>query len=382
MNKNDEFFMKEAFMEAKKGLGHVAPNPLVGAIIVKAGKIIGRGYHENYGQEHAEVNAINSCDESVEGAIIFCNLEPCCHLNKQTPPCAQMLITKKIKKVIIANLDPSPNVSGNGVKLLREAGIEVVTDILKIEGEKLNEVFFYNMKTNMPFIHVKLAQTLDGKIATITGDSKWISSDQARKEVHQLRLKYDAVMIGRKTLEKDNAKLNIRMGIDSGGKTPYRIIISNINKLDLSLDIFNDGKTDKNIIVTTKEAFKLSSSEVINKHQKLFTRFLLIEEQGQDYFLEIFSKLKEMGINSVLVEGGARLITDLLKTNNVNKCSFYICPVLLGSGLSYFNEKDISSMKDAMKFENVQVRALENQAVMEIYPEIKLNNPEQLCSQV
>ena len=378
----DDIFMQEAINLAKKGIGKVSPNPLVGAVVVKNQIIIGSGYHEIYGEAHAEVNAINNCSESVEGSTLYCNLEPCCHIKKQTPPCAQMLITRKIKKVVIATLDPNPMVSGKGVALLREAGIEVVIGILEKEANLLNEVFFYNVKYNLPFIRIKLAQTLDGKIATHTGDSKWISSTSARTEVHNLRLKYDSVMIGRNTLETDNAKLSIRMGINSSGKQPFRIIIGNINNIDLGLNIFTDNNTSKNIIVTSVKNLKSCDNNLISLHEKLGTQIVSYDKSDEDYLKAIFKKLYTLGINSILLEGGAKLITDVIGQNLTNKCSFYICPILLGSGLNYFTSKNIESMKNALTFDHSVVRELDGQAVMDVYPKMPDLNQETLCLQV
>lgn len=197
-----ETYIQRTFELAKRGLGKTWPNPLVGAVIVKNGKIIGEGYHKRHGLDHAEVDAIKNCTESPEGATIFVNLEPCCHTNKNTPPCAQRLIQEKIKKVVISNLDPNPLVNGQGIQLLKENGIEVEYGILSDLGEKLNEVFFFSQRNKAPFIHLKLASTLDGKISMPNGESKWITGPIAREYVHELRSGVRRLSLGRKPSEK------------------------------------------------------------------------------------------------------------------------------------------------------------------------------------
>ncbi len=172
---NDEVFLKRCFELAAKGAGTVSPNPLVGTVIVKNGKVIGEGYHKKYGEPHAEVDAFNNSTEDVKGATLYCNLEPCCHTNKQTPPCVPLIINKKILRVVISNLDPNPEVSGEGIKQLRDAGIEVITDLLKNEGEELNKFYFNYVKKKIPYITLKVAQSIDGKISKSNNEQSWLT---------------------------------------------------------------------------------------------------------------------------------------------------------------------------------------------------------------
>ena len=211
MNKNFEKYMHMTLELAKKGAGLVSPNPLVGAIIVKDNEVIAQGYHKKVGLAHAEVDALNNATAPVDGATLFCNLEPCCHTNKRTPPCAPQIIEAGIKKVIIANLDPNPEVAGKGVKLLQDHGIEVVTGILEKEGQQLNEIFFTHITKGKAFVELKMAQTLDGKMASMSGDSKWITSEESRKLVHQHRLNYDAIVVGANTARFDDPSLTVRL---------------------------------------------------------------------------------------------------------------------------------------------------------------------------
>ena len=220
----DEYYMKEAIELAKKGIGKVNPNPLVGAVIVKNNEIIGSGYHQAYGEAHAEVNAIIDAESkgiSVEGATIYVTLEPCSHYGK-TPPCALKIVDKKFKRVVVGSNDPNPLVSGRGLEMIRNAGIEVVTAVLEAECTEINKVFYKYITTKTPYIFLKVAITLDGKIATSVGDSKWISNEESREKVQYYRNKFMGIMIGANTLSNDNPSLTARM---SEGRDPYRIII-------------------------------------------------------------------------------------------------------------------------------------------------------------
>jgi diaminohydroxyphosphoribosylaminopyrimidine deaminase/5-amino-6-(5-phosphoribosylamino)uracil reductase len=371
----DKKYIQYAFELAKKGVGKVSPNPLVGAVIVKNNKIIGEGYHEEYGSAHAEPNAINSTKESVEGATLYCNLEPCCHTKKQTPPCTKKIIESKIKRVVISNLDPNPMVAGKGVEILKAAGIEVTSGILEEEGAKLNEVFFKYIQTNMPFVHIKLAQTLDGKISTSTGDSKWISDEDARKEVHRMRLKYDAVLIGRKTLNQDNAKLNIRMGVESNGKIPYRIIVGSLENLDLSTKILNDEHTDKTIIITSKCEFDKCSNELVKFFESKNIKIIITNlKDGNINFNEAFKLIGEMKITSILVEGGNQVITTLLDTEEFDKISFFICPKLIGNGYSIYSNNSLTKMSQALEFKDVYMQQINNQVVFNAYKNVEVGS--------
>lgn len=368
----DQIYMKRAIDLALFGLGTVSPNPLVGAVVVKNGIILGEGYHERYGGPHAEVNAIKNATENVEGATLYCSLEPCCHTNKQTPPCTNLILSSKIKRVVISNLDPNPFVAGKGVKILEEAGIEVLTGVLEDEGARVNEVFFKYIKTGLPFINIKFAQTLDGKIATKSGDSKWISDEDARREVHHLRLKYDAVMIGKATLLKDDAKLNIRMGVDSKGKVPYRIVVGSLKGLNTNLQILSDEYTDKTILVTSIEDYQDAPTEIVEhiKNNSIKVIFAGLKAKSYD-FDEAFKKLGEMKITSILVEGGSKLISSLINNNKYDKITTFICPKIIGSGISFYEDNSRSLMSESIKLENISYKVINEQIVMTGYPPVK-----------
>ena len=248
MNLN-EYFMKKAIELAKKGVGKVNPNPLVGAIIVKEGEIIGEGYHEKYGEAHAEVNAFKSLKEDPSGATLYVTLEPCSHYGK-TPPCVDMIIENKINKVIIGMIDPNPLVAGNGVNKLIAAGIEVKSGILEDECKKLNEIFIKYIITKKPYVVLKAAMSLDGKIATKTGESKWISCEESRLQVHELRNKLSGIMVGINTVITDNPELTCRTQNEND---PVRIIVDSSLRIPLDSKVLKnkDGKT---MIATTKKA--------------------------------------------------------------------------------------------------------------------------------
>lgn len=368
----DEQYIKRCFSLANKGLGTVSPNPLVGCVIVKDNVILAEGYHEIYGGPHAEPNAISKAIEDLKGSTLYCNLEPCCHTNKQTPPCVNIIIKNKISRVVISNLDPNPLVSGNGVKFLEDAGIEVLVGILEEEGRELNESFFKFIQTKKPFVHIKLAQTLDGKIATDSGDSKWISNDSAREIVHQWRLKYDAVLVGRNTFSKDNPTLNIRMGIDSKGKVPYRIIMGSVEKMDLSFNLFSDKWSDRTIIATTVESYKSASDKQIEAllAKKIKVVFTDSIDGSMDLNL-LLEKLGKLKITSILVEGGKSVITSFIDQKQYDKISFFVCPKIIGNGISYYENENLINMKDAISFDKTSVENIDNQVLIHAYKNLE-----------
>jgi len=339
-------FMKLAFKEAKKAKGFVSPNPLVGAVIVKHEKVIGRGYHTKSGSPHAEIEAIRNCSEETVGSTLYCNLEPCCHTNKQTPPCVPEVIKAGFKRVVISNEDPNPEVSGKGISALRESGIEVEVGVSKLEGQNLNEVFFHSILSDIPFIHLKAAQTLDGKIQSFTGDSKWISNELCRTFSHELRLSYDAILIGRETLNKDNPSLNIRMGIDSKGKIPFRVILGDPKKFNWDSYLFRED-IEKNIFIATNNIDNLDSLK-----RKIIENGQVIEYHN---LVKSLIELKKIGIQSVLIEGGSKVLSSFLKEGLFNKLTIFQAPKLLGNGEGIFN----SSNKLISESLNLKITAAE-----------------------
>ena len=267
MQSDHSKYIKHCFNLAKKGKGSVSPNPLVGAILVKNGKVIGKGYHKKYGSAHAEVNAINNSTEKVTGSTLYCNLEPCCHANKQTPPCVPLIIEKKIKKVVISNLDPNKEVNGKGVKQLREAGIEVITDVLEDEGKDLNKFYFKYVKEKLPYITLKIAQSIDGKISVAKNKQTWLTGKESIKYVHKLRSEYDAVLVGAGTIKTDNPLLTVR---NVKGRNPIRIIIDGKLNIPIKSKILNSNDPENTWIFTSKKANEKKIKVVIRKRIENF----------------------------------------------------------------------------------------------------------------
>lgn len=349
-------FMRLAFEQAIKAKGQVSPNPLVGAVIVKAGKVIGSGFHSKSGNPHAEIEAINNCLESTKDSTLYCNLEPCIHTNKLTPPCAPEVVKAGFKRVVIANKDPNPNVAGKGIQLLLDSGVEVEVGVLKDEGEKLNEVFFHSILNELPFIHLKAAQTLDGKIQSIDGDSKWISNENCRKISHDYRLSYDAILIGRRTLNNDNPSLSIRMGIDSKGKLPFRIIIGDPNKFNWDSYLFREN-LEKNIFLSTSHISNIGElkQEIIKKGQ-------LIEISDLEMSLK---ELKKRGVQSILVEGGSKVLSSFLDKGLFNKITVFQAPLLLGNGEGIYSS-DNKKISESLHLEIDNLQIIDGNLMIEL----------------
>lgn len=331
--KDDIKYMKRVFELAKMGAGAVSPNPLVGAVIVKNGKIIGEGYHQKYGDPHAEVNAINQSVESPEGATLYCNLEPCCHQAKQTPPCVPEIINSGINKVVISNPDPNPKVNGKGLEQLRARGVQVLTGILENEGCELNRFFFKYISKNMPYITVKLAQTLDGYISRSKNMQEWISGQKAQQLVHQWRAQYDAVIVGANTLRVDNAYLTVR---HSEGRDPVRIILSVSLDLDKSLKIFQHKSPQDTWVFTTVKADPVKLKGLT----ELGCRVIPLDSNGDNQvsLSHLLSYLAEQKITSILVEGGQKLASQFLFSDNFDELKIFIAPKIWGEGLSAFKK--------------------------------------------
>ncbi len=322
----DEKYMNLALTLAKKGIGYVNPNPLVGAIIVKEGKIIGQGWHEKYGGWHAERNALNSCRDSPDGASMYVSLEPCCHHGK-TPPCTDAIIQSGIKKVVIGCLDPNYLVSGKGVTILRNAGIEVVTGVLKDQSTELNEVFFHYIQTKTPYVVMKYAMTIDGKIATVNGSSKWITGISAREHVHRSRNRYASIMVGVGTVISDNPSLTCRI---DGGRNPIRIICDTNLITPLEATMIATAKETRTILATA-----CADTE---KHKPYLARgceiLVICRKDNHIDLNHLMEELGKMGIDSILLEGGALLNYSALQSRIVNKVQAYIAPKLFGGDRS------------------------------------------------
>ena len=321
----DKKFMEYALELAERGRGFVSPNPLVGAVIVKEGKIIGEGYHEKFGQAHAEVNAIKNAREDVKGSTIYVSLEPCSHYGK-TPPCVDLIIESRIKKVIVGMVDPNPLVSGRGIDILRKNNIEVHVGLLEEDCKRLNEVFIKYIDTGKPFCLLKAAMTLDGKISTYTGDSKWISSEKSREYVHKLRHEFSGIMVGIETVIRDNPTLNTRIkGFQ--GKNPIRIVLDSRLRIPMDSNIVATANEISTIVATGE----FSNLERIRKLEEKSIKIIRIPlKDGKIDMNILMEKLGNMGIDSILIEGGANVNYSSLEANLVDKLAFFIAPKLLG----------------------------------------------------
>lgn len=319
---DDRKYMQEALRLAQKGCGFVNPNPMVGALIVKNNRIIGEGYHEKFGGLHAERNALASCDESPKGATMYVTLEPCCHYGK-TSPCTEAILHSGISKVVIGSKDPNPMVDGKGIKLLKEGGIEVVYGVLEKECRQLNEVFFHYVQTKRPFLVMKYAMTMDGKIAAYTGESKWITGEIARERVHQDRKQYSGVMVGVNTVLADDPLLTCRL---EKGRNPVRIILDTSLRTPQNSNIVKTADSIPTMIATT-----CSNIEKHKPYTDAGCRLLTISQEDKYLnFKELVTRLGEEGMDSILLEGGGNLNWSALQSGFVNKVQAYISPKLFG----------------------------------------------------
>ena len=362
----NEKYMLEAIRLAKLGCGFVNPNPMVGAVIVKDGQIIGIGYHERYKKPHAEVNALNNCIQSPKGATMYITLEPCCH-HGSNPPCTDAIIKNQISKVIIGSSDPNPVVSGKGVEILKDNNIEVVENFLKDECDKINRVFFHYIQNKLPYVVMKYAMTIDGKIATYTGKSKWISNEKSRANVQKDRHRYMGIMVGVDTVIADNPILNCRL---ENLNSPIRIICDTNLRTPINSNIVNTAK-DYKTIIATKCIDKQKHKDYIEKGC-----YLIIQEESQNDFLKtnreidlklLMKTLGEMSIDSILLEGGSKLNYSALKSQIVNKVQAYISPQIFGgeNAKTPVSGEGIDDIKDSFKLSDIEVSNLDGDILLE-----------------
>lgn len=312
----DELFMQRCLELAALGRGTVSPNPLVGCVIVHNDRIIGEGWHKKFGEAHAEVNAVAAVEnqELLKESTVYVNLEPCSHFGK-TPPCVDLLIRHQVKKVVIANLDTHPNVSGEGIKNLREAGIEVITGILDKQGRELNKRFFTDVEKKRPYIILKWAQTADGFIAQANYDSKWISNEFSRQLVHKWRSEEDAILLGTKTVFHDNPQLNVR---EWTGRNPVRIVIDRFLKLSEKLNVFD--RSQKTIVYN------------VLKHEE-HDNLILARIDETDFLPQLLQDLHKRGIQSVIVEGGAQTLQFFISSGLWDEARIFQATRIFGKGI-------------------------------------------------
>ncbi len=358
----DAIFMRRALELAVQGAGNVSPNPMVGSVIVYNGEIIGEGYHKKFGGPHAEVNAIESVSDEhkLRHATLYVTLEPCAHFGK-TPPCSDLLVQKGISRVVIGCRDPNVEVAGKGIAKLHAAGILVTEGVLEAECLKCNEAFIKSHTKGLPFVTIKLAQTLDGKIATSLGASHWITGEEARSEVHRFRSIYDAVLVGEATVRADDSQLTVRY---CAGRNPLRVVLDRRLSLPLDAKIFD--------IAAPTIVFASSSWERLPKVELLRNRGVTVlfvnEHAGELDLRSVLAELHKQNVLSVMVEGGSRLSASFVRARLVDKITMFIAPKLFGSdAVSSFAPLGISMPDQAVNLRFEPPQFFGNDVLLEAY---------------
>jgi len=355
----DEKYMRLAMQLAGNAIGRTSPNPLVGAVIVKDNRVVGCGWHRKAGTPHAEVHALNQAGELAQGADVYVTLEPCAHYGK-TPPCAKALVEAKVKNVYGGLLDVNPKVAGKGFKILEDAGIHVEYGFLQDELRKQNEVFFKWIEHKKPFIVLKAAMTLDGKIATATGQSKWITNETSRAYGYKLRDIYDGIMVGINTVIEDNPMLTARV---DGGKNPIRIVVDSSLKIDINANVVQD-KSAKTIIATTDKADK----DKILKLQAQDVDVIVVDKDENDKvdIEKLLDILGQKNICSILVEGGATLSGSFVAKKLVDKVYFFIAPKIVGGkeAKTPVAGTGILNLQEALALKDIQIEKLEEDVLI------------------
>jgi len=358
---DDEFWMRMALHLAEKGKGRTSPNPMVGAVLLKRGKVVGEGYHAQAGEPHAEIIAIKKAGEKAKGATLFLNLEPCTHYGK-TPPCVPAVIEAGVRKVIVGMEDPNPLVKGRGMVLLKQAGLDVKLGVLEKECYRLNEAFCKYIVRHEPFIILKVAATLDGKLATRNGESQWITGETSRRFVHRLRDQVDGVVVGIGTVMKDDPMLTTRI---RGGRDPYRIVFDSRLRIPENAKVV-DLSPSKTIVATTE----MASRDKIERLQKKGVQILISDSKlGKVDLKSSLLKLGEMGMISLLVEGGSQINGSFLDQGLIDKIFLFLSPKLIGDPLApgIFSGAGIASLKEATSIKDLKVRRVGEDILLEGY---------------
>jgi diaminohydroxyphosphoribosylaminopyrimidine deaminase / 5-amino-6-(5-phosphoribosylamino)uracil reductase len=365
---HDEYFMKMALDLAKKGEGFTSPNPMVGAVIVKEGEVVGKGYHRAAGKAHAEVDAIDDAGALARGATLYVTLEPCNHTGR-TPPCTEKILSAGIQRVVVAMRDPNPDVKGGGIDCLRQRGITVKTGVCGEQAEKLNEIFIKYVKTNRPFTIIKCAATLDGRIATRTGDSRWVTGEESRKFVHRLRHTVDAILVGIHTVEKDDPRLTTRLeNITEGrkGLDPVRIVLDTRLRIIEEAKLFGLDSDSKTIIITGPSVPEDKKGRIEQLGAKI------IEAPVKNGLIDLdrlMDRLGALGITSLLIEGGSRVIASALSAGIVEKIFFFYAPKILGGndGVPICKGRGAELMKNCIPVTDITVRQFGNDVMIQGY---------------
>jgi diaminohydroxyphosphoribosylaminopyrimidine deaminase/5-amino-6-(5-phosphoribosylamino)uracil reductase len=358
---NDELWMKRVLRLAERGKGRTSPNPVVGAVLVKNGRIVGEGYHEKAGQEHAEVIAIRHAGEDARGATLYLNLEPCTH-HGRTPPCTPAVIAAGIKRIVVGMEDPNPLVKGKGLERLGRAGIDATVGVLEEDCRRLNEAFCKYIVRKEPFVILKAAVTLDGKIATKEGDSKWISGEASRRFVHRLRDQVDGIVVGIGTIFRDDPQLTARV---RGGRDPYRIVLDSRLRIKEEARVFGDSPS-KVIIATTE----LAPMERVEKLEKIGSRVVIVDsKEGRVDLGGLLPRLGEMGMMSLMVEGGSRVNGSFLEHHLIDKIFLFLSPKLIGDGGApgVFGGGGKAKLEEAVRLGDLRTRRIGEDILIEAY---------------
>ena len=357
---NDEVYMRRALRLAKKGEGAVSPNPMVGAVIVRDGRIIGEGWHECCGMNHAEINAIEKALGTIAGSTLYVTLEPCSH-HGRTPPCAERLIAEKPARVVIGAVDPNPRVAGRGIRALEAAGIAVTVGVLETECRELNEIFFKFISTGLPFVTLKYAQTLDGRIATATGHAQWVSSPPSLRMVHQLRSSHDAILVGSGTVLADNPELTVRL---VKGKNPLRIILDRRLRIPLDAKVLQNQDRARTVVITSPDA---PEDRYEALHQMGIDLLCVDEAPGGGTDLKkLLRALGERQIASLLIEGGAAVTTSVLKEHLADRMIVVVAPKIVGQGIEAVGDLGIRFMNDAIALPHCRILKRGNDVVFDV----------------
>ena len=358
-----EYFMKMALNLAKKGQGYTSPNPMVGAVIVKNGKVKGKGYHQVIGQAHAEVNAIDDAGTWARGATLYVNLEPCNHRGR-TPPCTRKIIEAGIERVVVAMKDPN-TIAGGGCDFLEQNGVEVITGVCEDRAARLNEAFVKYVQTKLPFVIVKCAATLDGRIATRTGDSKWVTGEKARRYVHRLRHAADAILVGIGTIQADDPSLTARLASKKSAD-PARIVLDTHLSISPKARILKLDSNSDTILVTGHTVSDAKKKRVVKKGVRLIEQPV---KNGRIDMKSLMRQLGSMGITSLLIEGGSRVIASAFSSGIVDKVLFFYAPKILGGddGQPICRGPGPQLMKDCIRLKNIRVQRFDDDVMIEAY---------------
>ncbi|WP_278279239.1 bifunctional diaminohydroxyphosphoribosylaminopyrimidine deaminase/5-amino-6-(5-phosphoribosylamino)uracil reductase RibD [Syntrophomonas palmitatica] len=364
ITEEDSRYMQRALELAAMAMGRTSPNPVVGAVIVKDGIIVGEGYHRQAGTPHAEIHALREAGEAARGSDVYVSLEPCSHYGR-TPPCADALVKAGIKRAVIATVDPNPRVMGRGIKILQKAGIEVKTGILQNEAQKLNEFFFKYIRTGRPFVTVKTAMTLDGKIAASSGDSRWVSGEDSRRHVHELRNIYDAIMLGIGSVLKDDPQLNTRLDTDDT-RDPLRVIIDRCLQIPLNSKIIQSSQSQATIIFCGTGASTAKAEEI----RQAGAEVICLETNTDMIPLDkVLDELGHRGILSLLVEGGAQINANLIENKLADKYLAFVAPKIAGGNKapSPVGGRGVEFMNDAVMLCDIEYRFFEKDILISGY---------------